>query len=1307
MPLFGNHLRNQLGLKSTAEISVELYKKYPGEKVIGYYIGTTPELIVKDLDLVRQILTADFPHFYERGLGRNPDLEWLFLNLFHAEGDQWKLLRQRLTPAFTTAKLKAMFPLIIRCAERLQEMVSDITKQEKYCDAREVMARFTTEFIGACGFGIEMDSLNTKRSQFRELGKLIFTRTLRNRILMPIWEIFPEVRNFLDVNGTEIAESIMTILQQIREQRDYKPIGRNDFIDILLELETKGKIAGESIEKVDNNGTPAPAEMEMDLKCQAAQVFIFFAAGFETSSSATSFALHMLAFHPEIQKRVQKEIDDVLLKHNNALCYEAISEMTLLDMTFKEAMRMFPSLGCLNRVCTRKYKIPELDITLDPGVKILIPVQAIHMDEKYYDNPTEFRPERFAPAAVKERHNFAYLPFGDGPRACIGEKVIGYYIGTTPQLIIKDLDLVRQVLVADFPHFYERGLGRNPKLEWLFSNLFHVEGDQWRLIRQRLTPAFTTAKLKAMFPLIIRCAERLQDMVSEISKQEEYYDAREIMARFTTEFIGACGFGIEMDSINTKRSQFRELGKVIFSRSLRSRIILPICQIFPELREFIRIDNTDLEKAMTAIVEQIREKRNYQPIGRNDFIDMLLELEQKGKIVGQSIAKVDSDGTPAKAEMEMDLKCQAAQVFIFFAAGFETSSSATSFALHMLAFHPEIQKRVQKEIDNVLLKHNNALCYEAISEMTLLDMTFKEAMRMFPSLGCLNRVCTRKYKIPELGITLDPGVKILIPVQAIHMDEKYYDNPTEFRPERFAPDAVKERHNFAYLPFGDGPRGCIAFYFYATKNHNYWEKRNVKHDPPMPLFGNHLRNYLGLKSTTEISLQLYKKYPGEKIVGYYIGTTPELMIKDLDLVRQVLVADFPHFYQRGLGRNPKLEWLFSNLFHAEGDQWRLIRQRLTPAFTTAKLKAMFPLIIRCAEKLQDMVSEISKQEEHYDAREIMARFTTEFIGACGFGIEMDSINTKRSQFRELGKVMFSRSLRSRIIFSICQIFPEARKFLRIDNTDLEKAMTAIVEQIREQRNYRPIGRNDFIDMLLELEQKGKIVGQSIEKVDSDGTAATAEMEMDLKCQTAQVFIFFAAGFETSSSATSFALHMLAFHPEIQKRIQKEVDDVLLKHNNALCYEAISEMTLLDMTFKEAMRMFPSLGCLNRVCTRKYKIPELDITLDPGVKILIPVQAIHMDEKYYDNPTEFRPERFTPDAVKERHNFAYLPFGDGPRGCIGARLGHMQSLAGLAAILQKFTVEPAENTVREITVKHTSNVVQSVEGGLPLRFTPRD
>lgn len=440
----------------------------------------------------------------------------------------------------------------------------------------------------------------------------------------------------------------------------------------------------------------------------------------------------------------------------------------------------------------------------------------------------------------------------------------------------------------------------------------------------------------------------------------------------------------------------------------------------------------------------------------------------------------------------------------------------------------------------------------------------------------------------------------------------------------------------------------VAFYKYATRNHDYWTKRNVKHDPPLPLFGNHLRNQLLIKSVAEIATEFYNKYPNENVVGYYKGTQPVLYIRDLDLVKQVITTDFAAFYPRGLGRSEKLEPIFANLFHAEGDLWRLLRQRLTGAFTTAKLKAMFPLVVRCAERLQDLLGEGGD----FDARDVMARFTTEFIGACGFGIEMNTINNERSQFRELGKRIFTRSIKTLILLPIVEIFPELRDKFRLDDTTLESNITEIVEGIRKQRNYKPIGRNDFIDLLLELEAKGKIQTESIEKKNPDGTPVMVEMEMDLPCMVAQVFVFFAAGFETSSSATSFTLHQLAYNPDVQRRVQQNIDEVMGKHNNKLSYAAISEMILLDMAFKEGMRMFPSLATLHRICMRKYTLPGTDITIDPGVNIIVPVQGIHMDEKYYDNPQEFRPERFTPEEVQKRHHYAYLPFGEGPRMCIG-------------------------------------------------------
>ncbi|XP_045764492.1 cytochrome P450 6B6-like [Maniola jurtina] len=489
----------------------------------------------------------------------------------------------------------------------------------------------------------------------------------------------------------------------------------------------------------------------------------------------------------------------------------------------------------------------------------------------------------------------------------------------------------------------------------------------------------------------------------------------------------------------------------------------------------------------------------------------------------------------------------------------------------------------------------------------------------------------------------------------------------------------------------------VTIYFYINSSRNYWAKRNVKHEMPIPLFGNHLANFFGLKSMGCIASDLYDKYPNEKVVGYFRGPTPELIIRDPEIARHILNLDFGHFYPRGLARNEKKEFLVKNLFHADGDSWKLLRQRITPAFTTAKLKAMFPLIITCAEKLQRLGEGIVYKGGECDIRELMARFSTEFIGACGFGIEMDAINNENSVFRRLGKRMFDRSLKEMFLAGLWDIFPALRKTLRLVDKKVEKALADISINIFEQRNYKPSGRNDFVDLLLELAANGKIVGDSIEHRNPDGSPKEAEMEMDLQCLVAQVFVFFAAGFETSSSATSYTLHELAFNSEVQNEIQNEIDQVLSRYDNKLCYDAIAEMSLLDMALKESLRIFPALAILQRVCASKYTIPQLDITLDPGVKIIIPVQAIQNDEQYFPNPSEFRPERFTAKEVNARPKYVYMPFGEGPRACIGTRLGQMQSLAGLAAILHKFSVEPAEKTQRKLRLNHRLNVVQGVLG----------
>lgn len=432
-PLVGNNIRQLFRFRTTAELASEMYHKYPHEKVVGFYKQTTPVLIVRDLDIVKRILSLDFPHFHDRGLITN-DVEIIYQNLLHARGDDWKLLRKKVAEAFTITKIKAMFPALLKCTDKLKSVADGIAANGEEFDARDLLERFAMEFIAEAGFGVDIDTINNKHSRFREIINLGVNPPLQTQVLQIICDIFPALRRLSHVHDRRLEEGVSKLVQNVLQERNYKPSGRGDFIDILLKIQAQGKMRGESFKK-NPDGTSMIVEKEMDLPCLIAQVFIFFVTGFDTSSAAMSYTLHEIAYNPKTQRRIQKNIDEVLEKHNGKLSFEALFEMSVLKMAFLEGMRMRDPAGVIPRICTKTCTIPELNITIDPGVKILIPTQGIYSDDKHFKDPKEFLPDRFSAEEMNKRHKFSYLPFGGGPRMCLGEKKPHNIIFFTPKFL--------------------------------------------------------------------------------------------------------------------------------------------------------------------------------------------------------------------------------------------------------------------------------------------------------------------------------------------------------------------------------------------------------------------------------------------------------------------------------------------------------------------------------------------------------------------------------------------------------------------------------------------------------------------------------------------------------------------------------------------------------------------------------------------------------------------------------------------------------------------------------------------------------
>lgn len=211
---------------------------------------------------------------------------------------------------------------------------------------------------------------------------------------------------------------------------------------------------------------------------------------------------------------------------------------------------------------------------------------------------------------------------------------------------------------------------------------------------------------------------------------------------------------------------------------------------------------------------------------------------------------------------------------------------------------------------------------------------------------------------------------------------------------------------------------------------------------------------------------------------------------------------------------------------------------------------------------------------------------------------------------------------------------------------------------------------------------------------------SARQSMTFEQIAAQVFIFYLAGTESTSTTTSFTLHELAQNPILMKRAQEDVDGALNRHNRAISYESISEMKFIDLSVKETLRKYPALPLLNRECTKDYRIPGTNHTIPTGTAIVISLLGLQRDARYFAEPERYNPDRFTSDDFDAR---AYLPFGEGPRNCIAFRMGVLASKVALVIMLSKFHFETLSKCEFEF---EANTIALEPKGGIKLRVTHR-
>lgn len=313
----------------------------------------------------------------------------------------------------------------------------------------------------------------------------------------------------------------------------------------------------------------------------------------------------------------------------------------------------------------------------------------------------------------------------------------------------------------------------------------------------------------------------------------------------------------------------------------------------------------------------------------------------------------------------------------------------------------------------------------------------------------------------------------------------------------------------------------------------------------------------------EVVGELYNK-TSEPILGIYITVHPSILVRDPKILRDIFIKEFSSFYHRGTITNEVVDPMSNNLLLQSGEKWKHIRSKLTPAFTSGKLKAMFNTIVDCGRSLDKCIDKSAKSGETVEIREIFARYATNVIASVAFGIDVDCIENPNAEFRQYGQRFFDPTPTNMFRFNLAFIYPKLAQLLRLRfaDKDVGDFMTETVRQTLEYREKNNVIRKDFLQMLIQLRNMGK-VQEADDDWSAKATTATNETFMSIEEMAAHSFIFYTASFESSSTTMSFCLYELAKQPLLQNKAFEEIDAMLRKYDGQLTYESIGEMKYVE------------------------------------------------------------------------------------------------------------------------------------------------
>lgn len=339
-------------------------------------------------------------------------------------------------------------------------------------------------------------------------------------------------------------------------------------------------------------------------------------------------------------------------------------------------------------------------------------------------------------------------------------------------------------------------------------------------------------------------------------------------------------------------------------------------------------------------------------------------------------------------------------------------------------------------------------------------------------------------------------------------------------------------------------------------------------------------------------------------------------------------------------------------------------------------------------KYLNIECEKEKPINGFDARELSAKFTVDVVSKCGFGVEAKSFEDNDAVIRKMGTGITSFGTWTIIYLTVTSIFPIVRKFWKksLVSKNIEQFFIQLTKDAIDYRINSNIDQADYLNYLIQIKKQ-----KNLEDIDL----------------AAHGISFFVDGFDTSSLGMAYTLYELGKNSKAQEKLRDEIKEYITNHGK-IDSDLLNEMPYLNQVVYESLRMHPPAATLSRRCTEKIELngpKDKKIFIEPGTILNIPIYSVHRDAEYYENPDEFNPERFDPEngGIKVfRDKGVLMPFGDGPRMCLGMRFALLQVKAGIVEIIKNFRVSVNKKT-QEPLVLMPSEILTVPIGGLWLNI----